>query len=291
VTTTSQIGSYLRDRQTVGAISPPTAAHMRGVLYAFAEHCPQDPARIRRRDVLRWLNTTGHLSAGTRRLYQSRVHGFTDWLLRRGVIRKDPFLDIPPPKVPRSVHRAFEPHQVQALVAACVTPRDRVVVILGLHAGLRRAELAALEVGDISLTARTVLVVAGKGGHSRLLPLSAEAAGVVARYLADAGLSTGPLLRSKSQPQQGIGPSTVSRIFDELARRAGVKVRAWDTVACHSLRHTAATGWYQSTGDVLAVRDLLGHVNLGTTARYVVGMDVERLRVAVEGGRYLPDAA
>jgi len=290
VTTTSQIGSYLRDRKTIGAISTPTAAHMRGVLYAFAEHCPQDPGRIRRRDILRWLNTTGHLSAGTRRLYQARVNGFTDWLLRRGVIRKDPFLDVPVPKVPRSVHRAFEPHQVAALVAACVTPRDRVVVILGLHAGLRRAELAALEVGDISLTARTVLVVAGKGGHSRLLPLSAEAATVVARYLAEAGLSTGPLLRSESQPQRGIGPSTVSRVFDELAYRAGVKVRAGDTVACHSLRHTAATGWYQSTGDVLAVRDLLGHVNLGTTARYVVGMDVERLRVAVDGRRYL-DAA
>jgi len=290
VTTTSQIGTYLRDRQTVGAISPPTANHMRGVLYTFADHCPKDPAKIRRRDVLRWLNTLGHLSAGTRRLYQARVHGFTDWLLRRGVIRRDPFLDVPAPKVPRSVHRAFEPAQVAALLDACVTPRDRVIVVLGLHAGLRRAELAALEVGDISLTARTVLVVAGKGGHSRLLPLSAEAATVVARYLAGAGLSTGPLLRSEAHPQRGIGPSTVSRVFSELAYRAGVKVRAWDTVGPHSLRHTAATGWYQSTGDVLAVRDLLGHVNLGTTARYVVGMDVERLRAAVDGRRYL-DAA
>ena len=72
----------------------------------------------------------------------------------------------------------------------------------------------------------------------------------------------------------------------------GSRVASWDTVACHSLRRTAATSWYQTSGDVLAVRDLLGHVNLGTTARYVKGMNVEGLRATVEGRSYLgPGAA
>ena len=57
------------------------------------------------------------------------------------------------------------------------------------------------------------------------------------------------------------------------------------------MRHTAATAWYEDTSDVLAVRDLLGHESLATTQRYVRGMNVERLRPAVEGRRYLPDAA
>lgn len=291
VTTSAKITSYLKDKQSTGKITQPTAAHMRGVLYDFAGHMPQDPGKIRRRDVLRWMRTTTHLAAGTRRLYWTRAKGFTDWLLRRGVLGKDPFLDVPAPKVPRAVHRTLEPFQTRALLTACVTPRDTVVVMLGVHAGLRRSELAALEIGDVSLSARTVLVRSGKGGHQRLLPLSVEAARVVGRYVADQGLSTGPLLRSLADAQAGIGPGTVSRIFSEVATRAGVKTRAWDGVGPHSLRHTAATAWYETTHDVLAVRDLLGHANLTTTQRYVRGMNVEGLRKAVDGRQYLGPAA
>lgn len=290
MTTRAAATAYLKDRQAAGVISPTTAAHMRSQLYAFAEQGPDDPAKITRRDVLRWMGTLGHLAAGTRHLYVVRVRGFTTWLLRHGVIPRDPFLDVPAPKVPRAVHRTLEPEQARALLAACVEPRETVLILLALHTGLRRAELAALEVGDVSLSARTVLVRAGKGGHQRLVPLSAEAAVAVGRYVAQAGLTCGPLLRSLSDPQAGIGPGTVSRVFSEVAYRADVKVRAWDTIGPHSLRHTAASAWYEATGDVLAVRDLLGHSNLSTTARYTRGFNVERLRVAVEGRTYL-DAA
>lgn len=289
--THTAINAYLKERRTVGAINRTTEQHMRGVLYGFASVAPREASKIRRRDVLRWLRTTTHLSAGTKRLYRVRVQGFTDHLLRKGTIHKDPFADVPRPKVPRSVHRALEDDQSAALIAACVEPREKVLVVLALHTGLRRAELAALEIGDVSLSARTVLVRCGKGGASRLLPLSEEAARTVARYVAEQGLSHGPLLRSLSQPQEGIRPGTVSRIFSELAFRSGVKVRAWDGIGPHSLRHTAATGWYQSSGDVLAVSDLLGHASLAQTQRYVKGLDVERLRAAVEQKRYLPPAA
>ena len=149
--------------------------------------CPEDPGRINRRHVLRWLKSNSHLSPGTRRLYQSRAKTFTDWLLRRGVLRRDPFLDVPRPKVPRAVHWAFEPEQISALTGACITTRDLVVVVLGLHRGLRRAELAAPQVGDVNLTARTIFVTEGKGGHQRLLPLSEEATVAVARYVAARG--------------------------------------------------------------------------------------------------------
>lgn len=290
MTTTTAVNGYLRERRTTGAISKSTEQHMRSVLYGFASTAPRDVSKIRRRDVLRWLRATSHLSAGTKALYRVRVQGFTDWLLRKGTIHKDPFADIPRPKVPRFVHRAIEDDQATALLAACVEPRETVLVVLALHTGLRRFELAALEIGDINLTARTVLVRRGKGGGSRLLPLSEEAARVVARYIATEGLSHGPLLRSLSQPQEGIGPGTVSRIFSDLAFRSGVKVRAGDGISPHALRHTAATGWYQSSGDIMAVSDLLGHAHLTTTQRYVRGLDVERLRAAVEQKHYLPAA-
>lgn len=282
LSTMRAVNDYLDDRLRTGGVTRYTAGHMRGPLYAFAEHVPEDASRITRRDVLRWLDSLEHLSPATRGLYFTRVRGFTTWLLRRGVVGQDPFLEVPPPKVPRSVHRCLSGTQARALLAACATPRATVIVMLGLHTGLRRAELAALDVGDVDLAARTILVRAGKGGHQRLLPLSTEAARVVRTYLQAEGLSRGPLLRNEAQPSLGIRPGTVSRVFSDVAYRSGVKAGPGDRVGPHSLRHTFATDVYEQTNDVMAVRDLLGHVSLENTQRYVRGMNVERLRGAVE---------
>ena len=290
-TTEAHATKYLTDRRNTGTISAKTAHDQRGVLYHFVAACPTDPAKISRRDVLRWLRTLSHLAPGTRRCYFAVVHGFTTSLLRRGILARDPFLDVPAPKVPRSAHRSLAAAQSHALLAACATPRETVIVILGLHTGLRRAELADLEVGDVNLTARTVFVRHGKGGHARIVPLSAEAAAVVGRYVASEGLAHGPLIRSLSRPQEGITAPWLGAVFSQLAYRSGVKVRARDGVGTHSTRHTFATDVYETTADVLAVRDLLGHESLATTQIYVRGMNVERLRPAVEGRSYMPDAA
>jgi site-specific recombinase XerD len=165
------------------------------------------------------------------------------------------------------------------------------VLVLALHTGLRRAELADLEVGDVDLTARTVFVRHGKGGHARMVPLSIEAGRAVAAYLASEGLCHGPFVRSLREPQEGITPEWLGQLFSDLAYRSGVKVRSRDGVSQHATRHTFATDVYEQTDDVLAVRDLLGHESLATTQIYVRGMNVERLRPAVEGRTYMPDAA
>lgn len=288
--TTKAISTYISEKRATGTIKPTTARNVAYVLTSFAEACPDDPARITRRHVLRWLGGLTHLAAGTRRLHYGMAHGFTAWLLTHGTLAKDPFADVARPRVPRSAHRALPAEHVAALLAACEAPRERVVVVLGLATGLRRAELTALEVGDVDLFGRTVFVRHGKGDRPRTVPLSTEAAAVVAAYVAGEGLSHGPLLRSLADPQRGILPETLGGIFRRLAYRSGVKVRARDGVGVHSTRHTAASRWYEATGDVLAVRDLLGHESLSNTARYVRGFGVERLRSTVESATYL-DAA
>ena len=291
VTTTTKATAYLREKRVQGAISPSTERAMRRVLNDFASACPPDPGKITRRHVLRWMNTTRHLTPSTRFLYFQRVRGFTSWLVRHGDLQKDPFMDIAAPKQVRTVHRCLGEAQVQALLDACVTPRERVMVLVGLHTGVRRAELAKLQIGDLDLAARTVFVREGKGGHQRMVPLSTEAARVVGAYIAQLGESHGPLLRSEKNPREGVTPGTVGRIFSDLAYRAGVKIRPRDGVSMHATRHTAATVWYEATGDVLTVRDLLGHANVANTERYVASMNVERLRQTVEQVHYLPPAA
>lgn len=290
-TTTHSVDKYLADKKASGRIGRTSEMKQRRILYGFAAHCPQDPSRIRQRDVLRWMRTIRHLAAGTRHGYHATARGFTGWLLRRGVLKKDPFADVPSPRVPQPIHRALDGQQVARLVAACETRREWVLVLLALHTGLRRAELAALEVGDVSLIAKTVSVREGKGGHSRLVPLSEEACRVVADYIAAEGLHAGPLLRSEVNPERGVGPQTVWRDFVRVARRAGVKLRAYDGVATHAARHTCATDTHRATGDVLVVQAILGHAHVSSTQRYVAALDIERLRPGVAGRSYLGGAA
>lgn len=285
--TTRAVDKYLSEKRAAGRLTKTTEVQHRRVLFGFAEHCPQDPGKIRRRDVLRWSNTVRSLAAGTRRFYWSTVKGFTDWLQQRGVLSKDPFADLPRPRVPQPVHRALDTAQVAALVEACETPREYVLILLALHSGLRRAELAALEVGDVSLAGRSVHVRAGKGDKSRTVPLSEEAAMVVGRYMAMEGLSAGPFLRSLVRPECGVSPQTVWRIFRQVAVRAGVKIRAWDGVSTHATRHTCATDLHRATGDVLVVQAFLGHDHISSTQLYVGRLKVDDCRAAVEGRSYL----
>lgn len=290
MTTTTQqtMDTYLTEKIHTGQINTRTARQLRYQLYAFAEVATTDPAKLTKRDVVRWLHASGHLAANSRRQYFNRIRNFTAWLQRQEILGHDPFRDVPAPKVPRSVHRSLMGDQVAQLLAACATPRERVIVVLGLSVGLRRAEMAGVEVGDIDLAARTLFVRCGKGGHERLLPMPTSTARMIGQYIANEALSSGPLIRSLLDPQAGIGAETVGIIFARLAYRSGVKRRARDGVGAHSLRHSFASSLYEATSDVLIVRDLLGHVSLGTTEVYVRGFGMERLRAAVEA---LPHAA
>lgn len=285
-TTRGLAAAYLNDRVKTGQFSRNTAKDYAYVLHGFCEVAPHHADQITRRTVVRYMGQRQHLSAATRRHYYKAVHGFTEWLLARRVLRADPFRDVPKPKEARIVHHAFNDEQTRLLLAVCVDPRDRCMVMLGLHAGLRRAELAGLEVGDVSLVAKTVRVVDGKGGDGRLLPLADEACRAVASYLAVAGHRAGPLLRNRRAPERGLTPRSVGFVMARLCRDAGIKVRGFDGVGTHALRHTCATDVYEQCHDLLAVRDLLGHRNSNTTDRYVRRLNVERMRVAVEGRRY-----
>jgi len=286
-TTTGWVLAYVTERVAVGALSARSGQHYRMMLLGFAGCCPDDVAKITRRHAVKYATTFKHLAPATRHHYMKVARGFSSWLLRRGLVRRDPWDDIPSPRVPTPLHRALDVEQLEALVSACDDTRELLIVILGLQTGLRRAELAALEVGDVALAARTVIVREGKGGKARQVPLPDEAVRVVARYLAEEGVRNGPLLRSKSVAHAGIKAGTVGLIFSAVAVRAGVKVRAWDGVGPHSLRHTFASDVYGRSRDAKAVQQLLGHGNLATTQIYIAGVGMDVMRAAAEGRTYL----
>lgn len=270
----------------MGLIRPATALSERYILSAFALALGEPAVEeIQRSDIERWLSSIGHVAAATRRSRFSTVRTFFHWLLDAGVIDRSPFVGIPAPKVPKSRHRSLRHDQAAALLAECRDARSRCVVLLGLQLGLRRAEIAQLEVGDVDPEARVVNVV-GKGGHERVVPLTVEAEQAIESYLRTAPAKGGPLIRNDRFPSRPVKPAWVGRLITALAYDAGVKVRARDGVSTHALRHTAATDTYRACRDVMVVRDLLGHASLATTQIYVRGLEIEALRAAIEGRSY-----
>lgn len=279
--------AHLEERRSTGEITALTA---RSALQSLAGLCdlhgPRPAAALAPATLEAWLRSMGRLAPATRRTRWSAARVFCRWLVMNGHVGEDPTLRFKAPKVPRAVHRALDGDQAAALLAVCPDERARCVVLLALQLGLRRAEIAGLELGDLSFTGRTLLVRHGKGGHQRLLPLTGQATEAISGYLAAHPAKAGPLIRGDRYPRQGVSPAWVGRLVTDLAWSAGIKAERNDGVSTHALRHTAASDTYVASRDVLVVRDMLGHVSLATTATYVRGLDVDRLRYAMEGRRY-----
>lgn len=282
VTTTLKLaGRFLDEKQRMGRITQLTAVSQRQTLRAFADIQP-NPSKIGRRTMLKWFDSVQHLEPATRRTRFSVVRGFCRWLTQRGVIKKDPTAEFPTPKVPRPVHRDLTRAQADALLAACQDETDMLIVALGFGMGLRRAEMALLELGDICLIGPPTMTVRGKGNHHRRIPIPLGTLVVLERYLAARQVTAGPLIRLRRYPERGVQPVWIGRRFSELAYRAKIKTRPRDAVSHHSMRHSLATRLWVTTGDAVLVADVLGHQDLGQLRRYVHSMDTERMRAALD---------
>lgn len=157
--------------------------------------------------------------------------------------------------------------------------RNQVMVALMARAGLRVGEVLALmpEDIDVEVNARSgwVLVRKGKGVKERRVPLSAEARQGLWGYLEVRPRRLGPFFFSCTF--QLLTGRDVRRIIAEAARRAGLGRR----VTPHVLRHTFATRFLRSGGDLATLQAILGHTRLSTTARHL-HPDAGRMQEMVE---------
>lgn len=277
---------YVAGQLRRGQIAASTAANRRYVLWRFTDQVGLEGRRLV--GVNRWLDAIGARAPRGRRADLSHVRGFTAWLAAEGHVDRDPLLDAPRVRVPRSVPRALPADQVAAILAACPDCRARLVVDLMLWAGLRRAEVPALRVDDADLVAGT-LRVRGKGGHERLLPLPDAVCASLAAYLAEAPPvdRRGPLIRSYRDPERGIGPVRVGMIVSAAMSAAGVHLQPGDGRTPHALRHTAATDTLRAGATLADVQALLGHSSIATTAIYLKA-DTAALARAMGNRRYGP---
>jgi integrase/recombinase XerC len=193
------------------------------------------------------------------------------WLARRGALAADPCAGLKAPKRPRVLPKALGLDQTAALLDAPAADdvlgrRDRAMFELFYSSGLRLAELASLDLhGGLDLTAGEVTVT-GKRGKTRLVPVGEKAAAALRAWL-----ELRPALAAPGEPA-----FFVSRRGTRLAPRAiELRLAAWakrsglgQHVHPHMLRHSFASHVLQSSGDLRAVQEMLGHASIATTQIY-----------------------
>jgi site-specific recombinase XerD len=147
--------------------------------------------------------------------------------------------------------------------------RDRALLEVLYSSGLRLAEVAALGVHDLDLSAGFVRVARGKGGRGRVAPLGASAVEALRAYLdarrawlEAAGRSEAALWLSPIRPHAPLKKEAVALVVRRCAARAGVRASA------HAWRHTCATHLMRDGAAVVYVQRLLGHRSLKTTQVY-----------------------
>jgi integrase/recombinase XerC len=145
--------------------------------------------------------------------------------------------------------------------------RDRAMFELLYSSGLRRAELVALDVGDGRLDlGQGEVTVTGKGRKSRTVPVGAKARQALERWLAARDKIAAPGERALFVGARGhrIAPAAVNARLKSWARRQGLDA----ALHPHMLRHSFATHLLQSSQDLRAVQELLGHSSITTTQAY-----------------------
>jgi integrase/recombinase XerD len=219
----------------------------------------------------------------------SSMRRFFQFLLREGIVKSDPTVDLESPKLGRPLPKSLSEEDVELLIAATegddvLGIRDRAMVETLYATGVRVSELVGLTLSQIDRNQGLIKII-GKGNKERLVPLGEEARDRVDRYLARARPEI--LQNHKSDylfvTQRG-GPMT-RQAFWHLLRRCVTRAGIHAHVSPHTLRHAFATHLLNHGADLRAVQMLLGHSDLSTTQIYT---EVARERLKRLHARHHP---
>lgn len=211
-------------------------------------------------------------SARTAARMVSSLRRFYAFLLRSGEVTCNPTEGIDPPQLGRVLPVVLSEPEVDALLAAPVgssplATRDRAMLELLYASGLRVSELVGLKCAQLNLRQGAVLVQ-GKGGKQRLVPVGACAQHAVERYVASV---RGELLGGRCSDFLFVttrGEPMTRQAFWYLIKRYAQRAGIRGDLSPHTLRHAFATHLLNHGADLRALQMLLGHSSLSTTQIY-----------------------
>jgi len=211
------------------------------------------------------------------------VRGFHRFMVRDGLVTTDVAARVSPPATPSRLPKAITVEEVERLLDGAsledtpVALRDRALLELLYGTGARISEAVGLTIDDVDMQSATVLL-RGKGGRQRLVPLGRLAQEAVEAYLvrarpALAVKGTGTVILLLNTRGAPLSRQSAWAVIQTAAGRAGLTM----DVSPHTLRHSFATHLLEGGADVRVVQELLGHASVTTTQIYTL-VTVDHIR-------------
>lgn len=272
------LDAYLENIVREGKSEHTVAAYRRDLeeLFALLAQMPSEaeggvPQDLSRRDftaALQRLSQRG-LNARTLARKLSSWRQYCVWLVKRGLMHADPTADIKPPKQPERIPKALPQECLNQMLDLPVDDgdalalRDHALFELMYGSGLRLSEIHGLDTGDVWLDEGWVRVT-GKGRKQRQVPLTGKSVEALKNYL--------PLRQTASDGKALFTGRNGTRLSQRQIQK---RLESWAAqngdgrhISPHMMRHSYASHLLQSSRDIRAVQELLGHSSLSTTQIY-----------------------
>jgi integrase/recombinase XerC len=281
---TPALQRYLQHLTSERRMAPRTLAlytDALGRLEAAAEEAGVPLDKVQAHHIRRWA-AQAHakgLSPRSIALLLSGWRGLYTWWGHQGEVSHNPVQGVRAPKAAKPLPKALAVEQAMALAdqdnphtTPLLQARDRCIVELLYGCGLRVGELVGLDVAPGAAAAGWIDIgdasaqVLGKGSKRRSVPIGRAALGALDTWLAERGAlaPAGEPALFVSQRGTRLSASQIRSRLKALALQAGLPT----SVHPHMLRHSFASHLLQSSGDLRAVQELLGHANIRTTQVY-----------------------
>jgi len=275
-TLTSVVDEFLDYLALQRRLSAHTVKNYRRDLQQLTEFCERDGLKnwsaLKTRDLRQFsafLHRKGLASRSIQRML-SAIRSFYQYLIRQGLADNNPAQAVQAPKAEKRLPSTLDVDQMNALLDhtqpnTFVATRDRAIMELFYSSGLRLAELAELNLRDIDFGDQLVHVT-GKGQKDRVCPVGSQAIKALQDWLEkrdQTGFFDQPAVFITHQGRR-LGVRSIQKRLNFWGKKHGIS----DHVHPHRLRHAFASHMLESSGDLRAVQELLGHADITTTQIY-----------------------
>jgi len=274
---TEYLDQFIQMLRSEKYYSPHTCSNYRRDLRQFQTY-------LTRQDIESWQQVDYNLVSGfaaqrhragrksrTIQRELSSIRSFFQFMIRQGALTQNPALEVRAPKADKPLPKTCDAEAIDRLLQLSddsdgLQVRDVAIFELIYSSGLRLAELVGINLDDIDLAQRR-LIVTGKGNKTRHLPIGGKAAKATKRWLKLRSDYCRDLNQSAlfvSRQGKRISPRNVQSRLNRLIERQALQQH----LSPHMLRHSFATHMLESSSDLRAVQELLGHANIATTQVY-----------------------
>ncbi len=270
------VAAFITYLANIRRYSPHTVAGYGRDLATFCDFCRQsqllDWQQVHQADI-RALAAQSHrrgLKGKSIQRLLSAIRSFFQFLIKQRRCQHNPAIGISAPKIPRQLPVTMDTDQLDQLLSApasdWIEVRDKAIVEVFYSSGLRLSELTGLNLADLDLRDGLVTVT-GKGNKTRTIPLGRLAIEAIQAWLAVRGEQLRDPLDNAvfiSKRGQRIHPRSVQARLQQMAAQQSMRRKLHP----HMLRHSFASHLLESSSDLRAVQEMLGHANISTTQIY-----------------------